>query len=56
MYALAPGGGVLLRLFFFAAFRASAMAIPNCSIVRIFGTRNLPTMKDGVPLKPNAVA
>jgi hypothetical protein len=38
------------------ALRASAIAISNSAMVRIPGTRNLPTMKDGVPRKPNACA
>ena len=28
----------------------------NCGMVRTPGTRNLPTIKDGVPRKPNALA
>jgi hypothetical protein len=36
--------------------RASAITISNSAMLRIPGTRNLPTMKDGVPLNPNATA
>jgi len=38
------------------ALRASAITCSNSAIVSTPGTRNLPTMKDGVPRNPKAVA
>src|ERR1044072_7584617 len=42
------------RLIF--ALRASAMTCSNSFMLKTPGTRYLPTMKDGVPLKPKASA
>jgi hypothetical protein len=49
-----PSNNQVLR--FFAATRASAMICLNTSISTAPGTRKNPTIKLGVPSKPNAAA